>query len=58
MRWHTFIGLHLVVVAIGAAGLWWFVFPAAPAEAIADTITAAATAGYAELAAVRMGWWR
>jgi hypothetical protein len=57
MSWRSFIFMHLVVTAISAGLLWWFVFPATPGEAVADTITAAATAGYAEVVAMRLGWW-
>jgi hypothetical protein len=47
--------LHLLVLIGAMAAVWWFVFPDSPAEAIADTINAAAVAGYAE---VKIGrWW-
>jgi hypothetical protein len=47
---------HVLVAVIGTAAFWWFVMPAAPLEASADGITAAAVAGYAEIMAVRFGW--
>ena len=53
----TFVGLHFFGVAVGAAGLWWVIYPDAPGAALSDAITAGATAGYVELAAARMGWW-
>ncbi len=57
MRMKTFLILHFAGIALGAAALWWFVFPASPGEALADAITAGAAAGYVELAAYRLGWW-
>jgi hypothetical protein len=57
MNWRSFLMLHRAVTAFSAGLLWWFVFPSAPGEAVADTITAAATAGYAEVVAMRLGWW-
>jgi hypothetical protein len=48
-----FIALHLVVTAVGTAGLWWFVFPAYPAAALADGISAGAIAGYVEIVYAR-----
>jgi hypothetical protein len=57
VSWRSFVLLHLAVPTISARLLWWFVFPSTPGEAVADTITAAATAGYAEVMAIRFGWW-
>jgi hypothetical protein len=51
----TFILLHLAAAAIGTAAFWFFVLPTRPAEALADDITAAAVAGYAEIMAMRLG---
>ena len=50
----TYILLHVVIAAAGTAALWWFVLPTHPAEALADGITAAAVAGYAEIMAIRL----
>ncbi len=55
MRATTFILLHATGVAVGAAALWWFVFPTRPGEAIADAVTAGAVASYVELVAMRLG---
>ena len=49
-----FIILHVLVVIAGTAALWWFVFPDAPAEALADSISAGAIAGYAEILMMRL----
>ena len=57
MTMRTLLILHFAGIALGAAALWWFVFPASPGEALADAITAGAAAGYVELAAARLGWW-
>jgi hypothetical protein len=48
--------LHLCVAAAGTLAFWWFVLPSHPQEAIADGISAAAIAGYAEIMAIRAGW--
>jgi hypothetical protein len=50
----TFLALHLGCAAMGAIALWWFVFRNQPAEAIADSMTAAAFAGYIEIVAMRL----
>jgi hypothetical protein len=57
MTVRTFLLLHFAGIALGAAVLWWFVFPASPGEALADAITAGAAAGSVELTAARLGWW-
>jgi hypothetical protein len=51
----TFLFLHLGCSILGALALWWFVFSDKPDEAIADTITASAIAGYVELTVMRLG---
>jgi hypothetical protein len=48
--------LHVCVAVVGTAAFWWFVLPSYPQEAIADGISAAAIAGYAEIMAMRAGW--
>ncbi len=55
MKMTTFILLHAIGVAAGAAVLWWFVFPGSPAEAVADAVTAGAVASYVEIAALKFG---
>ncbi len=50
----SYILLHVLITVAGTAALWWFVLPAKPAEALADGITAAAVAGYAEIMAIRL----
>ena len=55
MSRRTFILLHCAVVAVVGAALWWFVLPDQPGEAVADVISAAAIAGYAEIVAMRRG---
>ncbi|HEX2554206.1 MAG TPA: hypothetical protein VHL98_10920 [Microvirga sp.] len=55
MKPTTFIFLHAVGVAAGAAALWWFVFPSSLGEAVADAVTAGAVASYVELVAMRRG---
>ena len=57
MSWRTFGLLQLTTMVMGATFLWWFKFPD-PGEALADTVTAAATAAYAEVMAIRISWWR
>ena len=57
MSWRTFGLLQLAMMVLGATFLWWFKFPD-PGEALADSITAGATAAYAEIMAIRLGWWR
>jgi hypothetical protein len=53
MNLRLFVVMHLTAVALGAAVLWWFVFPDRPAEAVSDSITAGAVAGYFEVLATR-----
>jgi hypothetical protein len=55
MRRLTFVLLHIATTALGTAAFWWFVLPNAPAEAVADGITAAAVAGWVEIMAMRFG---
>jgi hypothetical protein len=55
MKMTTFVLLHAIGVAVGAAALWWFVFPASLGEAVADAVTAGAVASYVELVAMRLG---
>ncbi len=40
MTWRAFVMLHLGVAVLGTAAVWWFVFPRAPAVALADGSTA------------------
>jgi hypothetical protein len=54
MKPRTFLFLHLGCTTLGAIAVWWFVLRDKPAEAIADTITASAVAGYVEILAARM----
>jgi hypothetical protein len=49
-----FVITHVLTAVIGTAAFWWLVMPAYPLEAIADGISAAAIAGYAEIMAVRL----
>ena len=55
MKTTTFILLHAVGVAAGAASLWWFVFPDSAGIAMAEAVTAGAVASYVELIAMRLG---
>jgi hypothetical protein len=55
MKPHTFLLLHLGCTALGAVAVWWFVLRDKPSEAIADTITASAVAGYVEITVMRLG---
>ena len=55
MKPRTFLFLHLGCTALGALAVWWFVLRDKPDEAIADTITASAVAGYVELTVMRLG---
>jgi len=54
MSSRAYLILHLVAIALGAAACWWIVFQDRPAEAVADSITAAAVAGYFEIVAMRI----
>ncbi len=47
--------VHVVTAVIGTAAFWWLMMLAYPLEAIADGITAAAVAGYAEITEMRLG---
>jgi hypothetical protein len=55
MRRIAFLLSHVTVAVLGTAAFWWFVLPDAPAEAIADGITAAAIAGWVEIMAAKLG---
>jgi hypothetical protein len=55
MPTRTLLIAHVMTAVIGTAALWWFVMPGSASEAIADGISAAAVAGYAEIMAVRFG---
>jgi len=55
MKPRTFLFLHLGCTVLGALAVWWFGFRDKPDEAIADTITASAVAGYVELTVMRLG---
>ena len=55
MKPRTFLFLHLGCIVLGALAVWWFGFRDKPDEAIADTITASAVAGYVELTVMRLG---
>ena len=55
MTTRTLLIAHVVSAVLGTAALWWFVMPGAALEAIADGISAAAVAGYAEIMAIRFG---
>jgi hypothetical protein len=50
-----FLMTHVLTAVIGTAAFWWLVMPAYPLEAIADGMSAAAIAGYAEIMAMRFG---
>jgi hypothetical protein len=54
MNSRAYVILHLLAIGLGAAALWWIVFQDRPAEAVADSITAAAVAGYFEIVAMRI----
>lgn len=54
MQLRLFILLHILVTAVGAVTLWWFVFRDSPGEALADGISAGAIAGYAEIMLIRL----
>jgi hypothetical protein len=56
MTARMFFLTHVLTAVVGTAAFWWFVMPTAPMEAIADGISAAALAGYAEIVAIRIGW--
>jgi hypothetical protein len=56
MTARIFLSIHILTAVAGTAAFWWLVVPAHPLEAIADGITAAAVAGYAEIMAMRFGW--
>jgi hypothetical protein len=47
---------HALTAVVGTAAFWWLVMPSYPLDAIADGITAAAVAGYAEVTVIRLGW--
>jgi hypothetical protein len=55
MTSRMFLATHVLTAVIGTAALWWLVMPAYPLEAIADGMSAAAIAGYAEIMAMRFG---
>ncbi|KAA2236944.1 hypothetical protein [Salinarimonas soli] len=48
------IALHFAVVLGVGAGLWWFILPDAPDEALYATLKAAGAGIYAELWAMRL----
>jgi hypothetical protein len=50
-----FVITRFLTAAIGTAAFWWLVMPAYPLDAIADGISAAAIAGYAEIMIMRLG---
>jgi hypothetical protein len=56
MATRTLLIAHIVTAAIGTAAFWWFVLPTNPLEALADGVSAAAVAGYAEMMAIRFDW--
>jgi hypothetical protein len=56
MSARTFVLIHVLTAVVGTALFWWLVMPSFPLEAIADGLTAAAVAGYAEIMAVRFGF--
>jgi hypothetical protein len=47
---------HVVAAVAGTAAFWWLVVPAAPLEAVANGICAAAIASFTEMTAIRFGW--
>jgi hypothetical protein len=56
MTFRTLVVVHVLTAAIGTGAFWWLVMPSYPLEAIADGLTAAAVAGYAEIMIIRLGW--
>ena len=55
MTFRLLFVIHILVAVLGTAVFWWLVMPDHPLEAVADGITAAAVAGYAEIMLIRLG---
>jgi hypothetical protein len=55
MTTRMLIMTHIITAVLGTAAFWWLVMPEQPLEALADGISAAAVAGYAEIMLVRLG---